>query len=881
MRTLAWIAAALLALVPLARADEPLRYPKDRPVDVERIDLDLDVDLKQKTVAGSAVLTVKALRDVGALELDAVDFELGGVFLAEGHAPLRHGYDGKKLRVHLPLARGMRTKLEVQYRIKDPEGGLHFYGPTPDAPQVPYQVWSQGESLDNRYWFPCMDHPDERQATSLTVHVDDGLTVISNGKALGKEQGQDGRVTWRFVQERPHVAYLVTLVVGTFAAVEEAPWRGKVPLTWYVPPARRDDAARSFSRTRDMLDLFSARTGQDYPWPKYEQVVVEQFNNGGMENTGATTLNERTLHDERAHLDYSSDGLVSHELAHQWFGDLLTCRDWAHIWLNESFATYFAAVWTEHSRGEVEYELELFGNAEGGMRAGEKRPIVDRRYSSPEMMFDGRAYPKGSAVIHMLRRQLGEEVFWEGIRRYVHDFQDRCVETSDLRRSFEAVSGLNLERFFQQWTERPGHPVLEVRVEPDPARGLLSVVIEQKQAGDAYHFPAELLLRFGDEELRQTFPVTSKLERFTLAHKGPLTYFRFDPREAVILKDLTVHKGRPLWIEQLRRGDAVGKVRAARFLAKDARPDGRAALRQALKEEQEWGVRAALCEALGGIDTPEDRDALLAAASGDKHPKVRRAALDALARRRKDVAVAKAVAELLAKGDPSYYVEAAATAVYARAAEAPRALLEQQLVKDSHNQVVRLAALEGLRSLDDPELVPLFIRYLAPTEEPRVRGVAAQALSVAGLPGAPEARVKQALEALRPLLRARARRARSAALEALAAFGERARPLLDEVDRLAELDKSERNREQAKKTAGAIRNGEPPHEQLRRLRDQTAELEKAKKALEARLQKLEAALEALQKEKEEKRKQVQAPAPTPGAPAPGGAAQGAAAGRSP
>ena len=847
----------LLLLLPgapsWAQEEEPLRFAPDRLIDIEAIDLDLLVDLPGRRVEGSATISFKALADLERFELDAVDHQVMGVVALGGAEPrpLRYEYEDRRLGIALSLARGQSAAVRVDYRIVDPQDGLYFFGPSEDAPQVPWQLWSQGEPSSNRRWFPCLDHPDERQRTSLTAHVRPELSVISNGTFLGKTPRPDGLVTWRFEQKREHVAYLVTLVVGTFARIDAKPWRGKVPLTYYVPPGRKADAERSFARTGEMMDLFSRLSGVDYPWAKYEQVVVEQFVAGGMENTGATTLNERTLHDERAHLDYSSEGLVAHELAHQWFGDLLTCRDWAHIWLNESFATYFDALWVEHSRGPDEYTYELYLNSISGMNAGKQRPIVDRRYPSPDSVFDGRAYPKGSCVLHMLRRQLGEDAFWQGIRAYTSGFADRGVETHDLRRALEEASGRNLERFFTQWTERPGHPVLDVRLERDAERGLLTVTIEQRQPGEAYQFPAVLLFRFGQQEIRHVVPVAHKRERFVIPSLAAPSYFRFDPDEAVILKELTVHKGRSLWIEQLQGGNLVGRIRAAIHLGREGRPQGREALVKALANEPSWIVRKEVALALRGVGGSQVRDALLTAFA-DADPRVRRAAVETLGARGLDPVCAKALSERLSQGDPSYYVEAACVEALVKVSDSPRELLGQALARPSHNDVIRIAAINALRSLDEPELAPLFARYVGGTSPPRTRQTAARALSAAGLPGASPEALSSALDALRPLLRARDARLRRAALDALTGLGAGARPLLEEIRRLTTQDSEPENRTRAEAVLAKVAAGAPPQEQLERIRAQAADEERARRALEERIGKLEAELRALRRAAKER-----------------------------
>ncbi len=850
-RSLLAVLFAALLTAPLAHAEEaPLRAPPDRPIDVTRIALDLTVDLEARSVAGTATLELTALRPLRHVSLDAVDHEVAEVVAlrAGDVAPLEHAYDGSRLVVDLgrEVPRGEGVRLRVRYRVREPKAGLHFFGPSAEEPDVPYQVWSQGESTYNRYWFPCVDHPDERQATALTARVKPGLTVISNGDLRGVEDDPEtGLSVWRFDQERGHVAYLVTLVVGTFRKVSDT-WRGK-PLGYYVPPRySEEDVARSFGNTKRMLDLFSDLTGVDYPWPKYDQVVVEQFIVGGMENTGATTLNERTLHDARAHLDYRSEGLVAHELAHQWYGDLLTCRDWSHIWLNESFATYFDALWTEHDEGPDAYAHEMLGNADRGLPAGRKRPILDWRYADPGSMFDGRAYPKGSCVLHMLRRQLGEEAFWRGVRDYTAQHADQGVETDDLRRALERASGRSLKRFFHDFVERAGHPQLKVSLARDAERGLLTVTIEQTQQGEPYSFPAELRFRFGEAVETHVVDVSERRHRFVLPRAAAPSAFRFDPREAVLLKEVEVHKGRDLWLAQLREDDGFGRLRAARALAKDRAPQAVDALLQALAEDAFWGVRAEAARALGGAEGERVRDALLARLKAEPEARARRAVVEALGSRGRDADVAVALQTLLKAGDPSYYVEAAAVQAYAATAEAPRALLEAQLDKPSHNEVICLAAIRGLRRLEDAALVPVFVGLLGKQHPPAVRREAAGALSVAGLPGTPAAVQKEAVDALVGLLRASRRGGERAALRALGALKGAAATALSAVEQLARLDPEHRVRTDAERAAEAIRSGQAPDGQLTDLRQETAALrdrlralEEAKEGLEARLDRLE------------------------------------------
>ena len=488
-------AAAAPATQPAAV--EPFRTAGDRPIDIQHIRLDLKVDLPQKRMDARATLKLRSLRPITNISLDAVDFQVTGVTLVDNDKkPARFSHDGKKLIVDLDPAWPVdRTaSLIIDYRIREPKAGLHFFRPSAAEPEVPLTVWSQGEETTNRYWIPCLDQPNQRQTTELIVTVAEGFEVLSNGKLMSRQANPaEKTVTFHWLQDKPHASYLVTLVVGQFDIVSEE-W-DKIPVVYYVPKGHKDDIPRTFGRTREMLAFFSQRFGIHYPWDKYAQVVVEQFTAGGMENTSATTLTERALCDQRALLDDSPESLISHELAHQWWGDLVTCRDWAHIWLNEGFASYAEALWDEHSKGADEYAYTMWRKAAPALSGGKARPIVDHRYATPSSMFDSRAYPKGAWVLHMLRKQCGEDGFWKGLQRYGTEQRLRSVETSDFRKTLERVSGRDLERFFYDWTERPGNPVLDITTEFLPDTKQARVAVKQTQSGEAFHFPLTLVFR--------------------------------------------------------------------------------------------------------------------------------------------------------------------------------------------------------------------------------------------------------------------------------------------------------------------------------------------------------------------------------------------------
>ena len=402
---------------------EPLRTASDRPVDIRSIRLELRVDMQKKVVAGNATLTFRCVRPTRTVSLDAVDFEVKTVRVQAGEKsidPAHFTVDGKKLIVDLGsrLQAGQEGKLDIVYLVREPKDGLHFFAPTKADPDTPRLLWSQGETSTNRYWIPCIDEPDQRQTTEIVVTVPEGFEAVSNGKLFERQANPtDKTVTFVWRQDIPHPSYLVTLVVGEFDVVTHD-WEG-IPVVYYVPKGRAAEAEPTYGRTPEMLSYFSKRFGVRYPWAKYAQVTCFQFG-GGMENTSATTMGDRILLDQRSLLDRTSESIVSHELAHQWWGDMVTCRDWSHTWLNEGFASYAEALWDEHARGRDDYAYNMDRKAARAIAGGKERPVMDLHYVDSQSMFDDRSYPKGAWMVHMLRNRLGDDAFWKGLQPLRH-----------------------------------------------------------------------------------------------------------------------------------------------------------------------------------------------------------------------------------------------------------------------------------------------------------------------------------------------------------------------------------------------------------------------------------------------------------------------------
>ncbi|HEY0250812.1 MAG TPA: M1 family metallopeptidase, partial [Kofleriaceae bacterium] len=477
------------------------KFAADRIVDIQHIRLEIEVDPAERTVAGTATLTAAALAATDYVELDAVELEISSVTANGKRATWRH--DNKKLRVEVSLAIGDPVTLAIEYRGA-PRRGLYFTAPDPGYPKKPVQAWTQGQDEDSRYWFPCFDAPHEKATSEVIATVPADMFALSNGNLISdRTHGAKRTVHWKL--EVSHSAYLVTLAVGDFATIETT-WRD-LPVVYYVERGKEAAAERTCARTPEMLELFSNTFGVPYPYPRYSQVFVADFIFGGMENTSATTLTDSVLVDERASLDYDIDSLVAHELAHQWFGDLVTCRDWGEGWLNEGFATYSEYIWREHHEGRdaADLELEEWGDSYMGEDSGRyRRTIATKLYDEPIDIFDAHLYEKGGRVLHMLRHYLGDEAFKKSLAHYLNKHRGGLVESRDLARAIDDATGKNVDWFFSQWViDFAGYPELKVKLAIDGAAVTLDVEQQQKidKTTPVFRIPTKIRFRVGDQDL--------------------------------------------------------------------------------------------------------------------------------------------------------------------------------------------------------------------------------------------------------------------------------------------------------------------------------------------------------------------------------------------
>jgi aminopeptidase N len=756
-------------------AGTPRQYERSRPFTVRHLFLDLELDVRRRAVSGTATLDIERVSE-GAREiaLDAVGFELEKVELESsgGWKPAAYEYDGDRLVIG-GLAAVDRGRLRVGYSAT-PKRGLYFLEPDKKVKKRPHQVWSQCEDEDARHWFPCLDKPHVKMTTELRVRTKAGWVVLSNGECIAEpKQKSRGASVYHYRLDQPHPAYLVTLVAGEFAIVEDRSARlgrgREIPVRYYVPRSRALDAKRSFGDTPRMIEHFSKLSGVDFPFSRYSQVVVSDFFFGGMENTTATTLYEHALLDARATLDATTNDLVAHELAHQWFGDYVTCRDWSHAWLNEGFATFFEHLEREARLGRDEYDWGLSVDRDAYLdeaRDRYVRPIVSRDYREPMDLFDRHLYEKGGLVLHMLRRRLGDEVFWRGVRLYLERHAHGIAETNDLMRAFESVSGESLERFFDQWVYRPGHPDLKVTIGWED--GLLSVRIKQKQKGNdvaTFAFPLEVTVstRAGKTE-RHRKDVSESSDTLLVRLAERPAFVVFDP-ELCVVANVGLEAPADMLRRQLDEApSAYGRWVAAEALGRRDDLVSVRALEKSLHAEREaWMVRVEAARALGKVRSEAALLALLAGARA-KHPKVRRAVANALGAFR--TARAARALTALAQKDRSYLVGAEASRALGRTREpSAKKTLLALAKRPSWGDCFQTGALDGLGNLRDESVVRDVIGYTAYGYPTRVRRSAIHALATL-------ADSRRAREHIEGLLSDREHHVKVAAVDALSLLGD-------------------------------------------------------------------------------------------------------------
>ncbi|TPE44838.1 M1 family metallopeptidase [Pontibacter mangrovi] len=691
--------------------------------------LRVSFDWEKQYLNGLAELTLKPyFYPQRQLVLDAKGMDIHSVHLMNGYeaTPLHYEYDGQKLSIDLgrEYTREEEYKLEIDYTAKPNEleaggsdaitedKGLYFINPLGTDPNKPQQIWTQGETEASSAWFPTLDTPNERMTQDIYITVKPEFTTLSNGTFMYSRQNADGTKTDYWKQELPHAPYLAMMAIGKFAVVKDQ-WHD-MDVDYYVEPEYEATAKKIFGNTPEMLEFFSQKLGVKYPWAKYAQVVVRDFVSGAMENTSASTFMEDLQLNERELLDKSWDGIIAHELFHQWFGDYVTTESWANLPLNESFANYSEYLWAEHKYGadEAAY-LQLDEMGQYMSEAQTKRePLIRYYYNDKEEMFDSHSYAKGGRVLHMLRTLVGDEAWWASLNLYLTRNKFSDVEVAELRMAFEDVTGKDLMWFFDQWFMKPGHPELTVTQSYD--KGQLQLHVRQVQDTTympIYRLPLQVAVWTGGKE--QLFPIVvdqaEEVFTFDVAQKPQLVVF---DAEQQLLAEVTHEKTEDELLFQFSNsGQLALKLESmAELQEQAARPQVQEMYRRGLQDNF-WAVRSAALSVLSGLkegQVAKIEPMVVKMATQDAKGSVRADALLALAawNGNKHQQLFKQAMQ-----DSSYQASAAAILAYAGTGAADTM---QQLAKfeDEENEEVSLALATMYAVQAGPEKYDWFVRKL-------------------------------------------------------------------------------------------------------------------------------------------------------------------------
>ncbi|MBC7899625.1 MAG: M1 family metallopeptidase [Saprospiraceae bacterium] len=555
LRNVSGAAAILLAafFYVSAQSSRP-DFNRAQVYDVQHYVLRVSFDRAKKTVFGDTTVQLKPLKaGLAEVELDAAGLDFESIALEPENTILKYRTKGEKVLVTLDRPYSPNETISLRFKYSaTPKKGIYFVDEkTEDGqPVSPAQIWTQGEPDEAHHWFPSFDFPSDKATSEQIITVEKGETVIGNGELLGQKETADGILTFHFKMPVPHSTYLTSFVVGKYVRIDEK--YKDLPLAYYVYPGRQQIVKQAYGKTRDILRVFEELTGVGYPFNKYDQTMVSNFTFGGMENITATTMADSEIF--LAQYDFGKSGvedLVSHEAAHSWFGNLVTCKNWAELWLNEGFATFMEAAFREKMYGRDSYIRKIIHDAEVFLADDavntKRNGLFNRNAGDINALFDRPAttYNKGGVVIHMLREHIGDEAFWKGVNLYLNRHKFANVESADLRKAMEEASGKDLVWFFDQWIYGLGSPNINVKQAYNPRTKILTLTAAQTQKPDkftppAFTLPLDVTITTASGSQTEKINLTKRLESFSIKVSGKPTEIKFDKLEKIPLKTVKV-----------------------------------------------------------------------------------------------------------------------------------------------------------------------------------------------------------------------------------------------------------------------------------------------------------------------------------------------------
>lgn len=589
------------------------------------------------------------------LSLDARGFTINEVKVANQKA--EYTYDNEKLVIDLnkEYTRNDTLQVSISYIAKPnelPKGGseaitsdigLYFITPLDKTKQ---QLWTQGETQSNSCWFPTIDVPNEKQTHDIFIRVDNHLTTLSNGEMVEKTVHDNNQTTYHWKMDKPHSVYLTMIAAGNFVKTIDPNFKD-FEVSYYTEPFAAPYAMQIFGRTPEMIRFYEKILNVPYQWNKYSQVAVREYVSGAMENTTATVHGDFVLKNPNQIIDNNDDGVIAHELFHHWFGDLATCESWSNLPLNESFADYSEYLWTTHKYGEDEGDWVALKAMENYLfEATTKQvPLIRYYYANREDMFDAHSYSKGGRILHWLRREVGDDAFFEALHLYLTKNAYKTTEVNDLREAFEAITGRDLNWFFNQWFLQPGHPRLKVSQQYDKNGLHLSINQTQDSVNSfIYELPLSVLIGTKEGTKTEKIRLVAANQQFDFDLKEKPTFVLVDPKGELV-GEIEQLKSDAEFIEQYEHTSAIsGRLKALEALTFVPQTDEliaknpleNKAIRKlvlAATKDKFWGIRQRAVQRLfdyDGDDFLEVERALQYVIKNDPHSAVRADAILAM-----------------------------------------------------------------------------------------------------------------------------------------------------------------------------------------------------------------------------------------------------------
>ena len=590
---------------------------------------------------------------------------------------LVYAYKNDKITINLPTPFSKEDTLQIfiDYTSKPNElkeggssaitsdKGLYFINEKGEEKDKPMQIWTQGETQSNSAWFPTIDSPNQKSTEEIAITVNEKYKTLSNGILSHSELNGDGTRTDFWEQNMKHAPYLFMMTVGDFEVVKDK-WRD-IEVNYYVEKEYAPYTQEIFGLTPEMLEFFSTKLGVDYPWQKYSQVIVRDYVSGAMENTSAVIFGEFTHQTSRELIDGSAgEDVISHELFHHWFGDLVTCESWSNLPLNESFATYGEFLWREHKYGNdkaaegLQADLSSYLN---GVSHGNFKDMVRFDFKKREDMFDSHTYQKGGRILHMLRNYIGDDAFFASLKLYLETNQYTDVEMHQLRLACEKVTGEDLNWFFNQWFFAKGHPELNINYTYNDSLKTQTVTVEQMQKlniAPLYYLPVNIDIYVGGKVETHKVIIDKLNNEFTFNVASKPNLVNFDSDKMLLCEKVDNHKTIEEWAFMYNNAPRyMDRYEAIQKLAKSEEAIALKTMITALNDNYPYLRRGAIRKIKKTVknNKEEVKTILLDLAKNDKDSKVRGDALSALATNFKDDETVKSTL-VSGTSEDSYYV---------------------------------------------------------------------------------------------------------------------------------------------------------------------------------------------------------------------------------